>query len=78
MAAAALLWLAAVWLVFEPCGMMKKVDIGWPALVCAALTANFQALAWTFVGSPLLRLVVAVMLLPAWVVAAVRSELIKD
>ena len=52
MAAAALLWLAAVWLVFEPCGMMKRVDIWWPALVCAALTANFQAVAWTFVGSP--------------------------
>jgi hypothetical protein len=78
MIAAALLWLAAVWLVFEPCGMMKKGDIWWPALVCAALTANFQAVAWTFVGSPLVRLVVAVTLLPAWVVAAVRSGVIRD
>jgi hypothetical protein len=78
MAAAALLWLAAVWLVFEPCGMMKAMDIWWLALVCAALTANFQAMAWTFVGSPLVRLVVAVMLLPAWVVAAVKAEVIQD
>jgi hypothetical protein len=78
MAAAALLWLAAVWLVFEPCGMMKMVDLWWPALVCAALSANFQAVAWTFVGSPLIRLVVAVMLLPAWVVAAVRTGVIQD
>ncbi len=72
MATVALLWLAAAWLVLVPCGL-SPAHGWWPALLCAACVACFQAIAWTLVGSPLARLVVAVLVLPGWVLAGVHS-----
>jgi hypothetical protein len=75
MAAAALLWLGAAWLVFVPSGLSPRAA-WWPALLCAALSASFQALAWTVVASPLARLVVAVLVLPSGVLMAIAWGLV--
>src|SRR5262245_2911739 len=70
MTAAVLLWLATAWLVLVPCGLHSGGAF-WLAPVFAALAASFQAIAWAFVGSPLLRLVVAVGVLPSFVLAGI-------
>jgi hypothetical protein len=63
MAAAALLWLATAQFVLVPLGVANTVA-WWPALLFATSVACFQAIAWTLVGAPLVRLVVAILILP--------------
>jgi hypothetical protein len=68
--AAALLWLGLSWLILAPCGLVSAV-VWWPALLLAACLACFQAVCWTLVRSPLLRLVVAILGLPSLALGAV-------
>jgi hypothetical protein len=63
-AAAALWWLGLSFLILIPCGLWPSVT-WWPALLAAAGLACFQALCWTFVRTPLLRLVAAILGLPS-------------
>jgi hypothetical protein len=69
MAAVALLWLWLVWLIPIPVGRSQTVPL-WPSLLLAACLACFQAVCWTLVWAPLLRLVVAILGLPSAVMAA--------
>ena len=64
--AAVLLWFWVTRLIMIPCGMTRTAE-WWPALLLAALLTAFQAVCWTFVRSPLLRLVVAILGLPSLV-----------
>jgi hypothetical protein len=70
MAAAALLWLWVDWLVLVPCGRGHFLH-GWWALLLAAHLAWTQAVCWTLARTPLLRLVVAIAVLPSVVMVAV-------
>jgi hypothetical protein len=70
MAAMALFWIGANGLILLPCKLVPTMT-WWPALLCAAAMACFQAISWTLAGSPLLRLVVALGVLPGWVLACV-------
>jgi hypothetical protein len=69
MAAAALLWLGLAWLILVPCGLARTVA-WWPALVLAAWLACSQAVCWTLVRAPLLRLVVIILGVPSIVLGA--------
>jgi hypothetical protein len=62
------LWLSA--LILVPCGRAPTVT-WWPALLLAANLACTQAVCWTLVRAPLLRLVVVILGLPSIVLAAV-------
>jgi hypothetical protein len=61
MAAVAAGWLWIAWLIALPYGYLMN---GWHALVFASSLAAFQALCWTIVRSPLLRLFVGGFVLP--------------
>jgi hypothetical protein len=67
MAAVALLWLAWAYFVLRPCGI--EVSLGSTALLAAAFVAVLQALLWSPVGLPWLRVVLAIVLLPLLAVA---------
>jgi hypothetical protein len=56
-------WMAFARLVLHPNGMLLPVD--WPAAMFAAGLACLQALTWSPVGLPYLRLILALLLLPA-------------
>jgi len=62
--AAALLWLGLACLILVPSGRSPGV-VWWPAFFQAACLACFQAVCWTLVRTPLLRLVVAILGLPS-------------
>jgi hypothetical protein len=64
MAAVVLLWIGAWLLILIPCGISDRIE-WWPALMFAALMASFQAISWTLVHSALLRLTVAIIILPS-------------
>ena len=66
----ALLWLWLSGLILVPCGLAQTVT-WWPALLLATLLSWFQAVCWTLVRAPLLRLVVAVLGLPSVVLGVV-------
>jgi hypothetical protein len=65
MAAAALLWLGLSWLILMPAGRGQERAWWVVALLLAASVTWFQALCWTLVRAPLLRLVVAIIGLPS-------------
>ncbi len=68
LAAVILLWAATHWLVWQPCGMWQEpgfAAVAWLPLLLAAGLACLQALSWTLVRSPVLRVVAAVGVLPA-------------
>jgi hypothetical protein len=67
---AALLWLGLSWLVLVPCGGWRAV-VWWPALLLAAYLAWSQAVCWTLVRAPLLRLVAVLLVLPNVFLSAV-------
>jgi hypothetical protein len=76
-ASAVLLWLGLSWLVLVPCGRLQTVE-WWPALLLAACLACFQAVCWTLVRSPLLRLVVAILGLPSVVMCGALVWAVYD
>jgi hypothetical protein len=61
---AALGWVVINGLILMPCGLAQEF-VWWPALLLAALMASFQAVSWTLVRSVLLRLAVAIVVLPS-------------
>jgi hypothetical protein len=65
----ALLWLGLWWLVLVPCGLARAVE-WWSALLPAAYLACTQAVCWTLVRSPLVRLVVVILGWPSVVLGA--------
>jgi hypothetical protein len=72
-AAMFLLWGAASVLVWRP----VEDEMGWwPGFMLAAGVAWFQALSWTLVSSPLPRLIVAVLIIPALVLAVTSLYLL--
>jgi hypothetical protein len=64
MTAVVLLWLWLTGLVLIPCGRAQTIS-WWPAFAMAAYLACTQAVCWTFVRTPLLRLVVVILVLPS-------------
>src|SRR5262249_3965474 len=59
-----LLWLGLSWLILVPSGLARTVA-WWPALLLAAWVACTQAVCWTLVRAPLLRLVGVILGLPS-------------
>src|SRR5262249_27555415 len=57
------------WLILVPCGLAPTVS-WWPAFLLAAWLACFQAVCWTLVRAPLLRLVVAILGFPSLALTA--------
>jgi hypothetical protein len=75
--AVAVMYGALYALILLPCGRIAAID--WlPALGFAATMACFQAVCWTLVRSPLLRLVVAIIGLPSVVLIGVLYSLEYD
>jgi hypothetical protein len=68
----ALLWLGGWCLIVAP-GRQSSIVVWWPALLLASCLACFQAVCWTLVRSPLLRLVVAILGLPSVVLGVVLA-----
>jgi hypothetical protein len=64
MLAVSLLYVGLCGLILLPCGRIRTMD-WWGALLFATGQACFQAVCWTFVRTPLLRLVVAILGLPS-------------
>jgi hypothetical protein len=57
-------WLGLTWLIQAPSGRPLTV-LWWPALLHAAYLAWSQALCWTLVRTPLLRLIMVILVLPS-------------
>src|SRR5262249_11086035 len=72
-----LMWLGASRLIVVPSGLAHDV-LWWPAFLMAACLASFQAVCWTLVRSPLLRLVVAILGLPSVILSGVMIWLSYD
>jgi hypothetical protein len=69
--AAALWWLVLEVGILIPCGGVDRDIIWWPAVLLAAVMASFQAVSWTLVRSLLLRLAMAIVVIPSLLLALV-------
>jgi hypothetical protein len=59
-----LLWIWLIGLVLLPCHLARELD-WWPGLMLATYLAVFQTICWTLVKVPLIRLILAILILPS-------------